>query len=84
MNRASGYGKNGEMSILAAAKESGNIDYSADVVMGIVDDPSNRRTTSEFLKPRLLRIDKNRIGEVKVINLDWYAERQQFTEAPER
>src|SRR5262249_23905297 len=50
MNRASGYGKNGEVSILSAAKESGDIDYCADVVMGIVDDASGRRMTSAYLK----------------------------------
>lgn len=85
MNRVSGYGKNGDVSILAAAKESGDIEYCADVMMGITEDSStNRRATSEFLKPRLLRIDKNRIGPETIIELDWYAERQQFTEAPMR
>ncbi len=78
MNRASGYGKNGDVSALSAAKESGDIEYAADVIMALVDDTSNKRSTSSFIKPRILRIDKSRQGETTSIPLDWWADRQQF------
>ena len=78
MNRASGYGKNGESSALAAGKESGDIEYSADVIMALAEDSNNKRSTAMFAKPRLLRIDKNRQGETKQIELDWCADRQEF------
>jgi replicative DNA helicase len=80
MNRQSGYGKNGDTSALSAAKESGDIEYTADVIMALVEDSSNKRTTASWLKPRVLRIDKNRLGETTTIDLDWYADRQQFSE----
>ena len=78
MNRASGYGKNGDASALSSAKESGDIEYSADVLMALVEDSSNKRTTASWIKPRVLRIDKNRLGETSSIPLDWHADRQQF------
>jgi len=78
MNRASGYGKNGDASALSSAKESGDIEYSADVLMALVEDTSNKRSTASWIKPRMLRIDKNRLGETLSIPLDWYADRQQF------
>lgn len=79
MHRASGYGS--ASNALSAAKESGDIEYTADVMLAIVDDQQRDQTTS-WLKPKLLRIDKNRQGESDMaIALDWYPARQQFTEA---
>lgn len=79
-NRASGYGSG---SALASAKESGDIEYTADVIMALVEDGA-RKPGASFLKPRLLRIDKNRQGaatEDRPIQLDWQGDRQRFTEA---
>lgn len=81
MNRQSGYGRNGDTSALSAAKESGDIEYTADVIMALAEDTSNKRATASWIKPRVLRIDKNRLGETTTIDLDWRADRQQFTEA---
>ena len=78
MNRASGYGKNGDASALSSAKESGDIEYSADVLMALVEDSTNKRVPASWMKPRVLRIDKNRLGETVSIPLNWYADRQQF------
>jgi replicative DNA helicase len=80
MHRASGYGKSSDVSALSSAKESGDIEYTADVVMALTDDTTNKRAVKSFLKPRTLRIDKNRLGETTALDLDWYADRQQFTE----
>lgn len=80
MNRASGYGKNSDSSALSSGKESGDIEYSSDIVMAIVED-SNRKPGASFIKPRVLRIDKNRQGDTTAINLDWQGDRQRFTEA---
>jgi len=79
-HRASGY--KATENALASGKESGDIEYTADVVMAIGDDNNeNRVPTASWLDPKLLRIDKNRQGALGCINLDWYGERQQFTEA---
>lgn len=80
MNRASGYGKNGDTSALSSGKESGDIEYSSDIVMAIVED-NNRKPGASFIKPRILRLDKNRQGDTTTINLDWQGDRQRFTEA---
>jgi len=78
MNRASGYGKNSENSVLAAAKESGDIEYTADVMIALTED--TKRATSSWLKPFILRIDKNRQGTTRNIDLDWDADHQHFLE----
>lgn len=80
MNRASGYGKNSDSSALSSGKESGDIEYSSDIVMAIVED-SNRKPGASFIKPRVLRLDKNRQGDTTTISLDWQGDRQRFTEA---
>jgi replicative DNA helicase len=77
-NRASGYGANG--SALATAKESGDIEHTADVILALGDD-EQRRVSSPQLRPKVLRVDKNRQGDTGILALDWYPERQQFTEA---
>ncbi len=84
-SRASGYGSGSgaDRNALASGKESGDIEYTADTVMAIVDD--NTRTMQvPWLQAKVLRIDKNRqgpAGDNCALNLDWYSERQQFTEA---
>lgn len=82
-NRASGYG-NGGGSALASAKESGDIEYTADVVMALGEPSSDRETRRQVpirSQARVLRIDKNRQGPVGSVQLDWRGDRQQFTEA---
>ena len=84
-SRASGYGNgNGAgKNALASGKESGDIEYTADTVMAIVDDEM-RTMQVPWLQAKVLRVDKNRqgpAGDNCALNLDWYAERQQFTEA---
>lgn len=80
MNRASGYGKNGEASSLSSAKESGDIEYGSDVLMSITEDAkADKHNTSNIVSPRLLRVDKNRQGPVTAISLMWRADRQEFT-----
>jgi replicative DNA helicase len=84
-SRASGYaaGNGAAKNALASGKESGDIEYTADTVMAIVDD-EQRKMQVPWLQAKVLRVDKNRqgpAGDNCVLNLDWYAERQQFTEA---
>ena len=84
-SRASGYGNgNGAgKNVLASGKESGDIEYTADTVMAIVDD-EQRKMQVPWLQAKVLRVDKNRqgpAGDTCVVHLDWYSERQQFTEA---
>jgi replicative DNA helicase len=86
-SRASGYGAgNGAgKNALASGKESGDIEYTADTVMAIVDD-EQRTMQVPWLQAKVLRVDKNRqgpAGDNCVLHLDWYSERQQFTEALE-
>ncbi len=75
--RASGYGAGDS---LASAKESGDIEYTADILMAITEDTS-RKPGASFIKSRVLRLDKNRQGDTTTINLDWQGDRQRFTEA---
>jgi len=80
-HRASGYGAS--KNALSSGKESGDIEYTADTVMAIGDD-EQRTSTVTWLQPKILRVDKNRqgpSGENCIVNLDWYSERQKFTEA---
>ena len=84
-SRASGYGYGygASKNALASGKESGDIEYTADTVMAIVDDEM-RTMQVPWLQAKVLRVDKNRqgpAGDNCALNLDWYAERQQFTEA---
>ncbi len=74
-NRASGY-KDGDA--LASAKESGDIEYTADVILALAA-PDKSQPTNEH-KPMHLRLVKNRLGESdKTLLLDFYTTRQQFT-----
>lgn len=76
VNRASGYGENGDSSMLASAKEAGDIEFSADIVAGIV---KAKHDTPMGFEARKLRLDKNRQGAVTEIPLNWRGVRQQFT-----
>jgi replicative DNA helicase len=80
-HRASGYGA--AKNALASGKESGDIEYTADVMMALGDDEM-RPVQVPWLQAKVLRVDKNRqgpAGDDCLLNLDWYADRQQFTEA---
>lgn len=77
-NRASGYGKGGDA--LASAKESGDIEYTADVILALALD--EKRPAPLHHEARTLRIDKNRQGETgQPLAMDWYPSRQTWTEA---
>lgn len=76
-NRASGYGAGGNA--LASAKESGDIEYTADVIAALGED--EKRVAPLHHEARVLNIVKNRQGETRKLDLDWYPVRQQFTEA---
>lgn len=70
-----GYG-NGNA--LASAKESGDVEYTADVILALAA-PEKTQTGSEH-KPMNLTLVKNRLGESdKTLSLDFYTTRQQFT-----
>lgn len=75
-NRASGYGAGSNA--LSSGKESGDIEYTADIVLSI-GDSEKREPATAFLVPKVLRLDKNRQGGTGLIELDWYPEQQQFT-----
>ena len=75
-SRASGYGN---ANALSSAKESGDIEYTADVLMSLAKD--EQRQAPLRCEARSLSLAKNRLGSQTVINLDWRPDRQQFTEA---
>lgn len=81
MNRASGYAVNN--SVIASAKESGDVDYSSDTIMAIgrqEDAPEPEPGVRRYV----LRIDKNRQGVNDVaIPFNWRADLQQFEEVDE-
>lgn len=79
-NRASGYGR-ASGDALATAKESGDIEYTADVILAIADDANDKRDVALKHEPRMLQIAKNRLGETRKIEMDWYPSRQIWTEA---
>jgi energy-coupling factor transporter ATP-binding protein EcfA2 len=77
-NRASGYSN---ANALWSAKESGDIEYEADVVMALGPDDSVR-IPAKRCEARVLSLVKNRLGAKEInIALDWRADRQQFTVA---
>lgn len=75
-SRQSGYGT---ANSLTSAKESGDVEYTADVLITIGED-DNRPPVTPHLKSRVLHIAKNRQGEEGLISFDFYGARQQFTE----
>jgi replicative DNA helicase len=83
-HRASGYRLN--ENTLASAKESGDIEYTADVMMALGDDEERKKGQTKgqgtLFKPLALKIDKNRLGDRdRIIQLDFQPDRQMFTEA---
>jgi replicative DNA helicase len=73
-SRASGYG-NGDGALMSA-KESGDIEYTADVMM-VLGKSDKQGAPGHKLVP--LQMAKNRQGDTSTLTLDWYGERQQFT-----
>lgn len=68
---------------LATGKESGDIEYTADVIMSIGDGSTTERTPSDGRTAKVLRVDKNRqgaAGDTCVIDLDWSGTYQKFTQ----
>lgn len=73
-SRAS-YGGNGD--VLASAKESGDIEYTADCILALIKE---KETPAPGHVLYSLFLAKNRLGPTGVsIPLDWYGARQQFT-----
>jgi len=75
-NRVSGY--TGEHTI-SSAKESGNIEYTCDVVMSIAS--REKGTGSPGWQAYTLAIAKNRLGDKGVHILKWRGSRQEFQDA---
>lgn len=72
----------GDQGALASAKESGDIEYTCDVLMALTEDKDKNRVTPAGMTPILLNVDKNRQGQRgKFVALDFWPDRQQFTEA---
>jgi replicative DNA helicase len=68
---------------LATGKESGDIEYTADVIMAIGDGSTVERSAPEGFTAKVLRVDKNRqgaAGDTCVIDLNWNGMYQQFTQ----
>lgn len=75
-----GYTRSESMGAMASAKESGDIEYTCDVLMALTEDKDKNRTVPVGRTAILLNIDKNRQGQRgKSIPLDFWADRQQFT-----
>lgn len=88
MNRASGY--HAGNSVIASAKESGDIDYTADVIMALGEkliDGEPEVLSDPTARAWMLRIDKNRQGMNTYsgghINLTWFPILQRFVEREE-
>jgi replicative DNA helicase len=68
---------------LATGKESGDIEYTADVVMSIGDGSTTERVAPDGFTAKVLRVDKNRqgaAGDTCAIDLNWSGAYQQFTQ----
>ncbi len=74
-NRVSGYGND---NALSSAKESGDVEYTADVMLSLAED--KKRVAPILCEARTLSIVKNRLGPQTALSLDWRADRQEFTE----
>lgn len=79
-NRAN-YGRSGNAGAMASAKESGDIEYTCDVMLSLVEDDSKNRVAPAGMTAILLNVEKNRQGKRGTgIPLDFWPDRQQFTE----
>lgn len=77
INRAS-YGSKTDW--LAASKESGDVEYTADCLLGLTEDEKGQAAPGH--KAYTLTLAKNRLGPAgENIKLDWLGSRQQFTGA---
>jgi replicative DNA helicase len=74
-NRVSGYGN---ANALTSAKESGDVEYTADVLLSLAEEKT--RVAPLRCEARTLSLVKNRLGPQTAIGLDWRADWQQFTE----
>jgi replicative DNA helicase len=75
-----GYTRSENTGALASAKESGDIEYTCDVLMALAED--KERVAPKGMTAIALYVDKNRQGQRgKSLALDFWADRQQFTEA---
>lgn len=80
-NRA-GYARGSDTGAMATAKESGDIEYTCDVLMALGEDRDAKRMVPTGMTGVMLYVDKNRQGQRgKSIPLDFWPDRQQFTEA---
>jgi replicative DNA helicase len=80
-HRASDY--DATKSVLSTGKESGDIEYTADVVMGIGNGSTSERTAPDGFTAKVLRVDKNRqgaAGDTCAIDLNWSGIHQEFTQ----
>jgi replicative DNA helicase len=77
-SRASGY--NAGDGALSSAKESGDIEYTSDVLAVLGKEDKERRLGVGH-KAIPLQLAKNRQGEAVTIILDWFGTHQQFTVA---
>lgn len=81
-NRAN-YSRSESLGSMASAKESGDIEYTCDVMLALTEDKNKDRATPANALPITLYIDKSRQGpRNKALSLDFYSDYQMFT-APE-
>lgn len=74
----------GEQGSMASAKESGDIEYTVDVLMALGEDQKTTRNVPVGHMPIKLYMDKNRQGQRgKSIDLDFWPDRQQFASVEE-
>lgn len=70
-----------ESGSMASAKESGDIEYTCDVMLALTEDKDKSRVAPPGQTPILLHVDKNRQGRRgQQIALNFWPDRQQFTE----
>jgi replicative DNA helicase len=75
-----GYTRSESTGAMASAKESGDVEYTCDVLMALTEDKD--RTAPKGMTAIKLHVDKNRQGQRgKIVNLNFYPDRQQFTKA---
>lgn len=66
---------------MASAKESGDIEYTCDVMLALTEDKDKYRSAPPGQTPITLHVDKNRQGRRgQQIALNFWPDRQQFTE----
>lgn len=79
-NRAN-YARGAGANAMASAKESGDIEYTCDVLMALAEDSESKRALPPGMTAITLYVDKNRQGQRgRSVAFDFWPERQQFTE----